>query len=395
MHILTLTSLFPNAMQPVHAVFIRNRMQNFARRHGHKWTVVAPVAWWPKLPFSTVASYDRLARVPLLEDLAGHAVHHPRYLVTPKVGMSWYGRWMSIGVRRTVEEIHRREPIDVIDGHYIYPDGTAAVDLGRDLGIPVVLSARGTDLNLYPSIPAIRPILERNLERTDHLICVCSDLKDVALELGMPANRISVVGNGVDTAVFSPGSQAEARRTLGLPMDRRIFVAVGHLTERKGFHLAIEALASLANKDALLAVVGAGPEGAALAALAERLGVKDRVIMPGAVLNRDLPAWYRAGDVFVLASSREGWPNVVCEAQATGLPVVATAVWGIPEIVSEPYLGTLVKERTSPALAAAMASSLAASWDRPRIAELGQSRSWENVSDRLQPIFASVAGARR
>src|SRR6185436_8485702 len=156
MHILTLTTLFPNSLQPVHGVFIRNRMENFTRAYGLDWTVVAPVPYFPRVPIAPRAVYRLYARIAALEEPWGYPIHHPRYLVTPKLGMRFYGRWMAEAVRRTVREIHRRKPIDVIDCHYVYPDGTAGTRIGRELGIPVILSARGTDLNLYPQFRAIR-----------------------------------------------------------------------------------------------------------------------------------------------------------------------------------------------------------------------------------------------
>lgn len=397
MHILTLTSLFPNTLQPLHGIFVRNRMENFTRGFGHKWSVVAPVIYYPKLPFPTLRAYDIQARVPAREERPGYAVAHPRYLVTPKVGMRFYGSWMSRGARDAVRRIHAEHPIDVIDGHYVYPDGVAAVELGRELGIPVILSARGTDLNLFPRFPAVRERIAATLSACHHLICVCTDLKTVALELGIHPDKVSVIGNGVDIERFQRTDQAAARKALGLPASATLLLAVGHMTERKGFHILIEALARMRagqGKDVRLAIAGDGPQMGELKAATQRLGLAGRVIFPGAVRNEDLPAWYNAADIFTLASSREGWPNVVCEAQATGLPVVATAVWGIPEIVSTPELGILVAERTPDAFAAAMDAALARRWDRDAITAKGRSRTWENVSQALQPLFTSVRGGK-
>ncbi|MBW8886712.1 MAG: glycosyltransferase family 4 protein [Fibrobacteres bacterium] len=393
MHILTLTTLFPNAMQPVHGLFIRARMEDYTRRHGHRWTVVAPVPWYPKLPFATSPAYDRYARVPALEQGPGYQVHHPRYLITPKYGMRYYGAWMARGIRSTVARIHARDPIDVIDGHYIYPDANAALEAGRMLGVPVVLSARGTDLNFYPQLPAIRPLLRKNLAACDHLICVCSDLKKVALELGMEDARVSVIGNGVDTDKFRPVDAAAARAKLGLPADARIILSVGHLIERKGFHILLRAFAKLRDRGGLrVAIVGDGEMRQELKRLAADLGIAGSVIFPGAVGNSALPDWYGACDLFVMASSREGWPNAVTEALACGLPLVGTKVWGMPEIVTSPELGLLIDEREPDALAQALERALARAWDRPAIARQGGARTWEAVSAQLHPIFTRLAG---
>jgi glycosyltransferase involved in cell wall biosynthesis len=395
MHILTVTSLFPNALQPMHGLFIRARMEDFTRRYGHRWTVIAPVPWFPRLPFGTSALYDRYARVPAFEDSRGYPVYHPRFPVIPKIGLRWQGLSMAAAVRSRVRAIHDRDPVDRVDGHYVYPDANAALAAGGLTGAPVVLSARGTDLNLYPRFRTIRRAIAANLRACSHLICVCSDLKAVAMELGMEPARVSVIGNGVDTAKFRPQDQAAARAKLGLPAAGRIVLSVGHLVERKGFHLLLRAFAGLKKRgDLRLAIVGDGEMRAALHKLAAELGISDRCLFPGAIGNDALPDWYAAADYFVLASSREGWPNAVCEALACGLPVVATKVWGIPEIVTGPHLGVLAGERTPEALCEALETALGADWDRAAIARQGMSRTWQQVSEQMRPIFESAPGKR-
>jgi len=394
MHILTVTTLFPSALQPVHGLFIRARMEDFTRRYGHRWTVIAPVPWYPRLPFKTSATYDRFARVPAFEEERGYPVHHPRYLVIPKLGMRLQGPALARSVRERVRRIHARDPIDLVDGHYIYPDAEAALEAGRLTGAPVVLSARGTDLNLYPGFPAIRERIRANLAACSHLICVCSELKRVALELGMPESRVSVVGNGVDTSVFRPLDRDACRRKLGLPADERLILSVGHLVERKGFHILLRAFARLKERARLRVIIaGDGEMRQALGKLADELGISDRVTFAGAVRNDALPEWYSAADCFVMASSREGWPNAVCEALACGLPVVATRVWGTPEIVTDDTLGILIDERTPEALANGLERAMAQKWDRTAIADRGRRRTWEDVSKQVAGIFEAVRSA--
>jgi len=390
-HILTVTTLFPNALQPHHAVFVRARMERYTQKYGHRWTVIAPVPYFPRLPFKVRGHYDALARVPALENPRGYPVHHPRFLVTPKVGMRYYGTWMTAGVRRLVARMHAQDPFDVIDGHYVYPDGTAAVRLGRELGLPVVLSARGTDLNLYPRLPGIAALIRSNLAACDHLICVCDPLKREALALGVPEGKISVIGNGVDADRFRRGDRAAARARLGLPQEATVILSVGHLTERKGFHLLVEACARLGRADVVVVVAGEGPERGTLERLADSCGLGPRARFPGAIPNEDLPNWYQAANLFALASSREGWPNVLCEAQACGLPAVATDVWGIPEILCQETLGLLVRERSVEGLRAGLEEALVREWDRDHIETVGRSRTWDRVADELGPIFAKLS----
>lgn len=390
LHILTLTTLFPSSVQPLNAIFVRNRMEAVVRRYGHRWTVVAPVPYYPKFPFRTRLAYDTFARVPHREEPWGYPLYHPRFLVTPKFGMRYYGAWMTLGVRNLVRRLHARTPFDVIDGHYVYPDGTAAVRLGRELGIPAILSARGTDLNLYPRLPGIAQRIRDNLTGCRHLICVCGELKQEALKLGMPEARISVIGNGVDVERFRRLDRAPARRALGLPLEGALILSVGKMTENKGFHLLLRAFAAMDRPDASLVIVGDGPQRAELEALRRELGLERRVLFPGAVRNEDLAAWYSAANLFVLSSSREGWPNVLCEAQAIGLPVVATRVWGIPEIVTDPSLGILVEERSAESLRTAISLALSNSWDSVHIERVGRSRTWDKVAGEVERVIADV-----
>jgi teichuronic acid biosynthesis glycosyltransferase TuaC len=383
MHILTLTTLFPNAMQPHHAVFVRTRMEHFTRARGHRWTVVAPVPYFPKLPFGLAAKYDAMARVPKYEDSRGYPVYHPRYFVTPKVGM-------VRGVRRLIRRLHSDHPFDVIDGHYIYPDGTAATKMGEEMGLPVVLSARGSDLNLYPRLPGIAPLIRANIESCRALICVSESLKRVALALGAEEGKVRVIGNGINGDRFHSGDRLTARREVGLPLEATVILSVGRICELKGFHLLIQACAAIDRADLLLVIVGEGEERRSLERLVAECNLGGRVIFAGAIPNEDLPLWYQSADFFVLASSREGWPNVLCEAQACGLPAVATRVGGIPEIVSDGSLGVLVHERSEEGLSAGLKKALSRSWDRAHIEATGRSRTWEHVTQELAAVFEGL-----
>lgn len=393
MHVLTFTTLYPNSLQPLFAGFVRTRMEAYARKHSAKLTVIAPVPWFPRLPFKTSPRYDLLARVPYLESDGVYPVYHPRYLVTPSIGMRYYSRWMAQGARKTLARIHSEHPIDLIDAHYLYPDGAAAVQLGAELGIPVILSARGTDLNVFPTLAHIRPLIVNTLQACQALVCVSADLQTKALELGIPRSKCFVIGNGVDTDRFQKGDRQAARIQKSLPPSAPIFLSVGNLVEGKGFHILIEALATLQNPEAMLLIAGQGPLGDTLRAQATRLGLADRVRFLGGVRNEELPKLYQAADAFVLATAREGWPNVVSEAQACGLPVVATRVSGIPEIVHNPSLGILVDERTPRAFQKAMEATLEYPWDRDQIAAVGGGRTWHAVADEVASVFQSVVGA--
>jgi glycosyltransferase involved in cell wall biosynthesis len=370
-------------------IFIWERMRHVAQRE--RLRVVAPVPWSPPGPLP--ARWSRFRSVSGVENKEGITVHHPRYLVTPKVGMRYYGRWMAAATKDLVDRLHREQPIDLIDAHYVYPDGEAAMLHARRLGVPFVVSARGTDINLYPEIPAVSPRIVEVLKRADRLIGVCTALAERMVELGAHPDRVEVIPNGVDASVFSPMPMAEARALVGLPPDVPIVVTIANLVERKGVHLLIEAIASVTGADgspAHLVVVGDGEEKERLVAQASRLGLSDRVKFIGAVNHKQLRPWFCAGDVSVLASSREGWPNAVMESLACGRGVVATRIWGTPEILTSEDLGILVDERSAPALAEALNRGLRHRFDLENMQRFTAASSWDRVADRVIGVFESV-----
>ncbi len=392
MHILSFTSLFPNSIQKVHAVFVRNRMEAYTQIYKHDWTVVAPIPYAPKILGNFSKKYEEFISVPHYEEPWGYPIHHPRYFLTPKVGMKYYGDWMYQTLRKSVHNIHSKKKIDAIDAHYIFPDSYAAVKIATELNIPIVISARGTDLNLFPNFPAVRKKIIWAMEKANHIIHVCSDLQDVALNMGISPQKMSVIGNGINPDIFSPISKIKARERLSLPQDKKIWLSVGHQTERKGFHIIIESFSNLSDKNSLLVLVGDGPQRNELVQLCKQNKIEDRVLFAGAIENKDLRNWYGAADYFALASSREGWPNVLCEAQAMGLPIIATKVWGIPEIVYNAELGILVEKRAVEPLAIGMEKAMKTSWNNEKIQSVGQSRTWETVAQNVHEVFQNKLG---
>jgi glycosyltransferase involved in cell wall biosynthesis len=228
-------------------------------------------------------------------------------------------------------------------------------------------------------------------------MAVAESLRRAAIELGAPPERTLTVPNGVDAGRFRAHDREEARRALGLDVSGRIVLCVGHLVARKGFQHVVRSLRRILAvcTDARLVIVGAkGEEGdfsRQLRRTIDECGVAERVLMPGAVANEDLALWYSAADVFCLASEKEGRANVLLEALACGTPVVATAVWGTPEIVCDESLGILV-ERTDPeTLAGALLAALAREWDRERLVRHASGFSWDATAASVEKALAGLA----
>jgi len=319
-------------------------------------------------------------------------VYHPRYFMTPKVGMMTYGILMYLSAIRTITRLQKTFEFDVIDSHFVYPDGFAGVLLGRHFRKPVVVSARGSDISSYSRFPLIRPLLRYTLRRADRVIAVCKALKDAMVDLNVPADKIFVVPNGVDPGKFSPYQRTEARRKLGLP-NTTILLSVGNLIPLKGFHLLIKALKILitdfSRTDLHLVIVGEGKSRRELQALITELQLEAHVRLVGSQPHQELFLWYSAANLFCLASDREGWPNVLLESLACGVPVVATAVWGIPDIICSENYG-LLTDRDEHALARTINLALESSWNREAIVSYAMSRTWDRVADSVSEVLASA-----
>jgi glycosyltransferase involved in cell wall biosynthesis len=261
---------------------------------------------------------------------------------------------------------------------------------------------RGTELR-HSREPALRSRLVAGLRSATRVFSVSASLKRLAMELGLPDAAVRVVGNGVDSARFTPIPCGAARRTYGLDDDARVLVTVGGLVERKGFHRVIDCMPELKKefpKLHYLCVGSAGPEGdfsARLRAQVADLGLGDCVHFLGALPPDEVRCAISAADVSVLATRNEGWANVLLEAMACGVPVVATDVGGNAEVVCREDLGTVVPFGDHPALVSALRDALRRDWDRAAIRQFAEANDWSTRIPVLVSEFRSIAakeGAR-
>lgn len=390
MRILTFSSLYPSASMPNHGIFVETRLRHLLASGKVEARVIAPVPWFP-FTHSRFGEYGRFAAAPRYEERNGIRVSHPRFLRLPKVGMSSAPFTLArAGLAEARRLIAEGFDFDLIDAHYFYPDGVAAVMMGNALRKPVVITARGTDINLVPRYPRPRAMILDAARRCDAMITVCAALKDELVQLGAAAEKVTVLRNGVDLKLFHAEDRGAARQSFG--MRRFAIASVGHLIERKGHELVVGAMAQM--PDTELFVAGTGPEERALRDLAARSRVSDRVTFLGAVPQSRLRTLYSGVDCLVLASSREGWANVLLEAMACGAPVVASNVWGTPEVVAAPEAGVLMKERSAAGVVDAISALRAALPDRAGTRGYAERFSWDDTTSGQLELFAQVLRGR-
>jgi teichuronic acid biosynthesis glycosyltransferase TuaC len=388
MRTVTFSTLYPNLVQPRNGIFIEQRLRHLLKTGAVESHVVAPVPWFP-WPHPSFGHYGAFAQVPYYEERHGIPIYHPRYPRLPKVGLSSAPLTMATAVKPVLEGmIERGFDFDLIDAHYVYPDGVAAVLLGEHFGKPVVMSVLGDDVITYPRFFIPRRLLLWAVDHALGITAVCEALKRRLVDWGASGEKVRVVLNGVDLELFQPVDRDAVRRRLGLA--GTVLLSAGHAIRRKGHHLAIEALRGL--PEVTLMIAGDGPYEQALRTLAARLGVEDRVRFLGHVEQEDLKEYYGAADALVLASSREGIANVLLEAMACGTPVIATAVWGTPEAVTCSAAGVLMTERTAPALVEAARRLFGRYPDRAATRRHAASFTWERTSrDHLEVLRGALA----
>jgi glycosyltransferase involved in cell wall biosynthesis len=400
LRLLTFSTLFPNPAQPNHGVFVANRLRHLVGSGEANSVVLAPMPYFPRgrLPAHLAGMvFNRrdmaaLAQVPLHEQRDGIDVHHPRYLSLPGMAARITPDMIVQAAAPMLAKLLRDGDVfDAIDAHYLYPDGVAAVALGKRFNLPVVITARGSDVTQWPDFPRPRRRIQHAIAQADALISVSAALGAGLVKLGADPTKVHVLRNGIDLAQFQPQDPTAARAALGIT--GKLLISVGLLIPRKGHDKTIAALKLL--PDVSLIILGEGPERTALLDLAQRLGVADRVRLLGAKPHAELPHYYSAADAMVLASSREGWANVLLESMACGTPVLASNIPGNPEVVQSPEAGLILRENTPEGIAEAWRALQAAPVDRSTTRHYAERFGWDETTQGQLRVFRSVLTSRR
>ena len=391
MRVLVLSSTFPNASQPNRGVFIRERIGRLARRCDV--VVVAPIPWFP---LNRWIRSDR-ARVARVEHQGGLTVYHPRFFSLPRYGKFLDGVFYGLSLVPFLMRLRRRFAFEVIDAHFAFPDGLAATLLGGLFRCPVVVTLRGSIARLA-TYRFHRPQIRWALLRAQRVTAVADYLRQVAVGIGVPAERIRVIPNGVDLGCFAPTEATRARVRCGLPVNRPILLTVAAVYAWKGQHLVMEALPALRERfpDLLYVMVGGtrAEEPTYVSTLRRRvteLGLDDHVRFAGPQPHAELGQWFNAANVSVLATRSEGCPNVLLESLACGVPVVSTEVGGVPEIIRSGVDGVLAPYGDIPALQAALKSALERTWDREALVRRAREFDWgDAVEQALEELHHAL-----
>jgi glycosyltransferase involved in cell wall biosynthesis len=285
---------------------------------------------------------------------------------------------------------------DVLDAHFIWPDGVGVALLANELKIPYIITLRGKIYECLP-IPSQREQCATALQCASAVISVSGQLAEEARKLGISDDRLVIIPNGIDREYFHSRDKRTCRKELGLPDKGRLLVTVAHLGHRKGHHEVIRALAGLPD-DVRLAIIGGPAQRGTpetLRTVAREVGVEDRLILPGHQPYEKIPMYFSAADASVLASYREGCPNAVLESLACGTPVVATDVGAVRDILPVPDVGRIMPPQEICPLRDALVEVLDRQWDTEQVVQASGVKSWDEVAREVQKALRKAVRNRQ
>ncbi|MEA3642875.1 MAG: glycosyltransferase [Lamprobacter sp.] len=394
--LLVFTRVYPNAVQPNLGLFVRERMRRVAEHLD--LIVVAPAPWFPLQGLIGRWRPHLRPQLPNFERQGDIRIYHPRFFCIPKLFKWTDGFFQALGCFPLLHRLQKDFDFDIIDAHFVYPDGVAARWLGQWLRRPYTITLRGS-LTRFEASPWQRRQIERAMRHAARVFTVSEALRQDALRWGQTPDQVQAIGNGANLELFWPEAQAIAREQLGLPREGRLLISVGGLIERKGFHHVIAILPELLQKHADLQLViagGATQEGnneTELRQQVKQLGLINRVHFLGQLPPEQLRFVYSAGDLFVLATRFEGWANVFLEASACGLPIVTTRVGGNAEVVGSDQIGLLVPYGDQAALRDAILEALRRDWNRQAILAHARANAWAVRIPELVTAFERIVSA--
>lgn len=377
MKLLFCSNLFPDLAEPWRGLDNATILHRLAKRWEIRVLAIRPILPWQKRRW-TCRPQD--------------ALFQPRYIpapYVPKIGSRWNHRLMARALCEPFEELRTHFPFDAVLGSWLFPDCCALAEITQAAAVPFVAIAQGTDAHQYLGMPVRRRIMLEKLPRASAIITRSAELSRLLAAAGVPPKRLAPILNGTDFGRFTQLGQVEARNVLGLPDRGKLILFVGNFYAIKNPLLLIEAHAQLCREsefaDCRLVMIGGGPLVQKASQLAHRLG--SRVIFAGRQDSASVGRYMQAADLLCLPSQNEGVPNVILEAFACGLPVVASRVGGIPEVHTGEFLGRLVAAGDVGAFVDGMRTVLQTAPSREPICAYARQFSWERTADAYHKVL--------
>ena len=391
MKVLIISHMYPSTANQVAGIFVAEQVKELVRQ-GCEVKVISPVAWTP-FPIKYLSKkWKSYSEIPLSEEREGVKVYYPRYLSFPRAGLFEYsGYFMYYGIRKLIKNIYQDFKFELINAYTILPDGFSALLLERKINVPLIITILGSDLLIYPyRNKRIFMNTNRALAKAIRIIAVSQHLKDKAVdEFGIPEEKIAVIYTGHDAKSFNLNDRKQEGES---PIN---VLFLGNIIEFKGVFDLLRAMTIIRNSDKelfkklLWRFVGKITDEEKFMRFLNAHKLKDNTEVVGQVPHDDVAKYMKRADFFVLPSWSEGMPVALLEAMACGLPVIATNVGGIPEIVNEDT-GVLVEPKKPRELARGIMSALSKNWDRKFIGEYAKNYTLEKNAEKTLGVYRKV-----
>ncbi len=384
MKVLVISNLFPLPWESGRGLFNAQQLKVLADRH--QIQVVVPVAWrdWWR--------HRKLARGS--HDYHGITVTTVPYFYFPGIWRASYATTMWLSLCLSLRRVADWQA-DVMLATWLYPDAVAAVRLARQLDLPVVIKAHGSDVNIQCQAPSRRRQVVAAAAHSHAVITVSDDLANQLHQFGVSRQHLHTLYNGIDLQRFAPADRLQARARLDIAEVDRVLLYVGNIKQSKGVLDLVRALAHLCNSSwQQCIVIGDGEDRGAMEKLVQQLGLADRIKILGRLPHQQIGLWMTACDLLLLPSHAEGVPNVVLEAMACGRPVVASALPGIKEVTPE-YAGITAPPHQPEAFAAAIKEALERNWDIASIRRHAETFSWQENVDGLEALLKKAVSDQK
>jgi len=380
-NILVITRWFPNPAEPIKCIFTKNIVDAQSKSKKYSFAVISPVPYFPDIDIPMFKKYAKFRNIPSFKKMQNYKIYWPKYIKLPYPylkSLEWYPYFLQI--LKTVKK--EKIKFDLIHCHGIYPDGLVGVKIGRYFNKKVILHVHESYISTAKELNIYRNVFKH----VDRLVPVSKyQLREIIKIDERLRKKCSVIYNGVktDKKNISLNDYLEGtNRTIRL-------IFVGHLISTKGLDILLKALELLNSYKYKfsLDVVGNGEKQLEYKTLSKKYGLKDKVSFIGEIDNTILLKKMKYYNYLVLPSRYETFGVVVIEAMSCGLPVIATKVGAIPEIVTSEEVGILVEANNPKALAKGIVRAINKKWDREKIRKYAENFSIEKTTEKIETVY--------
>ena len=402
------TSSYPRFRGDIAATFVKSLCEQLVKL-GHEVHVLAP--------------YDPAVRD---DDRSMVKAHRFKYIWPDNLCLVGHGRSLE-GDVRVRREVYWLTPFylaagfwrllrlsldhrfDVIHAHWVVPSGPIGAMVAMLHGLPLLVSLHGSDVFVVEKNRLLGKAAQWVFSKATEILTCSNDLAERAMRLGLAYEKVRIIPYGVDVRKFCGDETKERtlREKLGIASDELVVLGLGRLVYKKGFEYLVRAIPQVIAKFAKVKfiIVGAGSLQDQLRLISEELGISEYLLMPGGILWDEVPQYIGMCDVFVVPSIRDhsgnvdGLPNVLLEAMASGKPVVASRIAGIPAVLQHERNGLLVDEKEPQQLAAAISRLLASPSLRKQYGSAGSEKAkrelnWESMVQATVEIYKRAIRAQ-